>query len=144
MTRQNVKKRTVRMAVACMLILVLILGLIPNSAMAAETKIADAATIDKYLESLGDEASTEYAGRIWTDKSVYAEDAVLPLKSGGTQTIQNKEDFLVSYSALATGVEVKGNTVTPMDVVFVIDMSSSMSRESNRMDNGQLRVYNAT
>ncbi len=144
MTDKIGKKRIGRIIAVALLAMTLVVGLIPNQALAAETKIADAVTIDKYLESLGDEASTEYAGRIWTDKSVYADDARIPLKTGEVKDIDNESDFLVAYSALATGVEVTGNTVTPMDVVFIIDLSSSMSRSSNRMDNGQLRVYNAT
>jgi len=152
MTDKIGKKRIGRIIAVVLLAMTLVVGLIPNQALAAESKIADEATIDKYLESLGDEASTEYAGRIWTDKTVFAEDTSIRMKPNDSTPADNHldlkiskgSDFAVMYSALATGVEVTGSTVTPMDVVFVIDMSSSMSRESNRMDNGQLRVYNAT
>lgn len=43
---------------------------------AADTRtvISDANTTGMYAESLGDNNSTRYAGRVWTDKSVSTED----------------------------------------------------------------------
>ena len=145
------KNRIGKSFAAMLLVMALVVGMIPNSTLAAENnnsvpdtvaKVADSATITTYTESLGDDASTEYAGRIWTDKSVYESDAQIVLKTGETQTVENDADFLVAYSALATGLEIEGHTTTPMDVVFVIDMSGSMN--NNTMDNGRNRLYNAT
>ena len=106
--------------------------------MAAE-KLSDSDTSTKYTESLGDNASTEYAGRIWSDKSVYSDNAEFDLYGGGKTTVTNDSDFLIAYSALATSQEITGHTNSPLDVVFVIDLSGSMD---DKMDNNKSRLYN--
>ena len=61
--------------VAAIMVVALIIGLVPNDTarvLAAE-KVSDYGTETKFTESLGDNASTEYSGRIWTDKSVYSD-----------------------------------------------------------------------
>ena len=113
----------------------------------AGNKISDLDTSTKYSESLGDNASTEYAGRIWTDKSVYTGDATFDMYGGATSTFKlneskNGEDFLIAYSALATSEAVSGSTQAPVDVVLIIDISGSMSNDESDMDNGKSRIYN--
>ena len=78
------------------------------------------------MQSLGENASTRYAGRVWTDKTVYTEDAVFTGDVGSVTVEKGDADFLVSYSALSTSMEISGSAVAPLDVVFVIDDSSSM------------------
>ena len=65
--------------VATILVMALVIGLLPNKTVQvlAADRMSDLSTVTKYTESLGDNASTEYAGRVWTDKTVYTEDAVL-------------------------------------------------------------------
>lgn len=109
---------------------------VSNQAFAAQTNpIADGNTTS-YKGSLGDGTSTRYAGRVWTDKTVYTEDAVFRTDDGlTTYTIEKGDsDFLVAYSALATSQAISGETKVPIDVVFVIDLSGSMdtSMGSNR------------
>lgn len=95
-----------------------------GTAFAAE-KSSDGNTTGSYTENLGDNSSTRYAGRVWTDKTVYTDDATF---SGdvGNVTVQNDSDFLVAYSALATTQNITGKSSVPVDVVFVIDNSNSM------------------
>ncbi|MBE6733529.1 MAG: VWA domain-containing protein [Ruminococcaceae bacterium] len=140
------------------LCIVLIMSCLPLSIMVfaaddygykggAGTKISDLDTALRYSESLGDNASTEYAGRIWTDKSVYTDDVTFATYGGGSSTIklnenQNGEDFLIAYSALATSESVSGSTQAPVDVVLIIDISGSMSNNNSNMDNGKSRIYN--
>lgn len=95
-----------------------------GTAFAAE-KSSDGNTTGSYSQNLGDNSSTRYAGRVWTDKTVYTEDATF---SGdvGNVTVQNDSDFLVAYSALATTQNITGKSSVPVDVVFVIDNSNSM------------------
>ncbi len=110
--------------------------------------IADRDTSTKYNLSLGDNASTEHAGRIWTDKSVYSDDATFEKFGGGTLTYKLNdggnlgEDFLVAYSALATAESVEGQTQAPVDVVLILDVSGSMSNDDSEMDNGKSRIAN--
>ena len=127
--------------VALLLVCAMVIGLMPSDTLAAAS---DADTSGTYSASLGDNASTEFAGRIWTDKSVYTDDVSFGLYGGGNTTIEksDEEDFLVAFSALGTSQAISGKSVTPLDVVFIIDMSSSMV--NNRMDNGRTRLANAT
>lgn len=127
--------------VAITLVAAMVIGLAPNSTTLAAEYLSDVNTTTKYADSLGDNASTEYAGRIWTDKSVFEEDAVFTGYSGSSQTIEKGEDdFLISLSALATSQSISGQAQTPLDVVFVIDMSGSMRQ--NRMDDNRTRMAN--
>ena len=84
---------------------------------------ADGDTRGTYTNVLGDNSSTRYDGRVWTDKTVSTEDVSF---DGIDETIQNDSDFLVTYSALATSTQVSGESQVPVDVVFVIDNSNSM------------------
>jgi len=128
-------------AVALVLVAAMAIGNLPGGTAFAADYLSDLNTTTKYSESLGDNASTEYAGRIWTDKSVFEEDAVFTGYSGASQTVKKgDDDFLVSLSALATSQSISGQTQTPLDVVFVIDMSGSMRQ--NTMDNGRTRMAN--
>ena len=94
----------------------------------ATAKTSDGNTTGSYAQNLGDNSSTRYAGRVWTDKTVYTEDATF---SGdvGNVTVQNDSDFLVAYSALATTQNITGKSSVPVDVVFVIDNSNSMDED---------------
>ena len=86
---------------------------------------SDANTTGSYAQNLGDNSSTRYAGRVWTDKTVYTEDATFSVDVGNV-TVENDSDFLVAYSALATTQNITGKSSVPVDVVFVIDNSNSM------------------
>lgn len=91
--------------------------------------VSDGNTTNGYTGSLGDDNSTRYAGRVWTDKTVYTGDATFSGTVDGeskTYTIQNDSDFLVAFSSLATSTSVSGKMKVPVDVVFVIDNSGSM------------------
>ena len=90
---------------AIAIVLVLVFGLLPQNALAATT--ADADTTANYTESLGDNDSTQYAGRVWTDKTVYTEGEKF---EGEGVTIEHDSDFLVAYSALATSMSVSGQS----------------------------------
>ncbi len=151
------KTKISKKVISIFLCIVLIMTCLPLSLMAATAdyeykggagiKVSDLDTSTKYSESLGDNASTEYAGRIWSDKSVYTDDATFNLFGGGTSTIplnenNNGEDFLIAYSALATSESVSGQTQAPVDVVLIIDISGSMSNAESNMDNDKSRIYN--
>ena len=107
----------------------------------------DRDTTVKYTESLGDNASTEYAGRVWTDKSVFSNNVRFDTYGGGSATVNIDanagEDFLISYSALATSESISGQSHAPVDVVLILDISGSMSNGDSNMDNGKSRIYNA-
>lgn len=122
------RKRSVCMTVFVIAVIITLIAatFFPSYASAA-TK-ADGNTTGSYAQNLGDNSSTRYAGRVWTDKTVYTGDATFPGDVGNV-TIQNDSDFLVAYSALATSESVTGKSQVPVDVVFVIDNSVSMDYE---------------
>ncbi len=141
--------RKVGAAVAALLLVAaMVIGLIPSESVMAATKVSDYSTDTKYTESLGDNSSTEYAGRIWSDKSVYEESATYDLytEEGETQksaTVSKNADadFLVAFSALATSEAISGQTQAPVDVVFVIDTSGSMTHAMSSTDSSN-RISN--
>lgn len=102
----------------------------PAGTAFAADKTSDGNTTGSYSQNLGDNSSTRYAGRVWTDKTVYTEDATFTGDVGNV-TVQNDSDFLVAYSALATTQNITGKSSVPVDVVFVIDNSNSMDAELN-------------
>ena len=137
--RKNTFQKLGASIVAIALVIAMAMGTVSSEVVAAVS--SDLGTTSKFTESLGDNASTEYAGRIWTDKSVFTEDATFKSFGGSEQTVtKGEDDFLVAFSALATSQAVSGQAQTPLDVVFVIDMSGSMRQ--NTMDNGKTRMAN--
>lgn len=109
-----------------------------NTAGASDYK-ADTDTSQKYTDifGLGDgtELSTRYAGRVWADKSVSAGDTVTFTGQGDSGQESNRfefnksndADFLVTYSAMATSQQIIELPQIPVDVVFVLDFSASMT-----------------
>ena len=65
---------------------------------------------------------TEFAGAVWTDKSVFTEETN---KLPGV-ALDNKNNFLVALSALASNVSITGHTSSPTDTMLVLDLSGSM------------------
>lgn len=86
---------------------------------------------------------TRYDGRIWTDKTVMTKDITYtgkvhyPDKEGtGSVTIRkaSDEDFLVSYSALASTSSIISQTNAPMDLVLVLDLSPQINSEVGKTE----------
>lgn len=76
--------------------------------------------------------STQYIGRIWTDKSVFTEGVTLPGSAeaeGGEDIVvkQGDSDFLVGLSALSSTSNMTTQSATPLDIVLVLDTSGSMA-----------------
>lgn len=124
------RERIAASVLAVLVVFVMVFGLLAQS-VSADEKISDADTSGSYSTNLGDNTSTRYAGRVWTDKTVYTDEATFTGEIG-SETIENDSDFLVAYSALATTVKVTGKSNVPVDVVFVIDNSGSMSGNALR------------
>lgn len=93
-------------------------------------KWVDSETAIGYGEALGSSTSTRYNGRVWADKTVYDHDVDLGLSGEVDDIIQRgDDDFLIGYSLLAATTVVSGQSVVPLDVVFVIDLSLSMEED---------------
>ncbi len=123
-------------------------GAVTNGA----SREADPSTMDTYLEMLDLLKNTRYAGRLWTDKSVFAFGKYMRVLTGkngerifdGKNLILSKEldglasggviplgsDFLEVFSALGSSLAVNEFPNSPLDLVIVIDMSASMAQDT--------------
>lgn len=98
------------------------------------TRQVDADTHNSYTTALGESGSTRYNGRVWSDKTV-SEDSITfsgtvdGVNKEYTYTVEpsQNEDFLVTFSTLATSTEVTHLPKIPVDVVYVLDFSASMT-----------------
>ncbi len=111
------------------------------------TRQADPSTMDTYKSQLDFSVNTRVAGRLWSDKSVFAYGSndtgdraaswngrVLTLSDvldGVNGTIELNDDFLHVYSALGSSQNVNTENARPLDVVLLLDISRSMTGNSN-------------
>ena len=116
-------------------------------AAAQDNRTVDPHTLDQWKNYFGVmdgsyndvKLTTEYAGGVWTDKSVFSP-ADLPTQltnatyqGEGFEITDQGDNFVVSLSALASNKEVVGYSTIPTDTVMVLDLSSSMRSND---DNG--------
>ena len=117
------------------------------AASAGETYVSDNDTFDSWKDEFSP-TDTEFAGAIWTDKSVFESDELgtdfgnlklvefdgidadgnIKMKTEtGTSVSAESDNFVVAMSALGSTKEITGYSVLPSDTVFVLDVSNSMS-----------------
>lgn len=127
--------------VSLALTFMLVVTMIPTSAFVStasaatvEDKVSDYSTINEWQDYFlnGD---TEYAGGVWTDKSVFKSgsdfDAALSRGEAKTGIETGEDNFLISMSALATNKEIVGYSTIPTDTIFIIDVSQSMDNSKS-------------
>lgn len=109
----------------------------PNS-----NRIADPSTMDGWKEffPITDEISTENAGGVWMDKSVFT-DATAFNGLGISQNDPNS--FLVALSAMAANMSVTGMSHVPTDSILVLDVSGSMNDNQGNNDVAEELVQSA-
>ncbi len=126
----------------------IIMGVMPFTAFAdnsplvqtqTDGKVVDAPTVNSW-HSVFPNNTTENAGGVWADKSVFAD-----VDSYKNATDENDDDlsiamqdeannFLVSLSAMSSTKSIIGYSTIPTDTVLVLDMSSSMRNNGNYID----------
>lgn len=139
---------------ALVLSIVMIVACLPAIAIGAKAAsgegrsntTVDPHTLDQWKKYFGEMAAnsnnvlltTEYAGGVWTDKSVFDPNN-LPSQltgakyNGASFDVTDKGDnFIVSLSAIASNKLIKGYSTIPTDTVFVLDLSSSMRSADSR------------
>lgn len=133
---KNSKKRFNKF-LSVFLVLTIVFSLFAGLTVGAATsnpyynKVADSDTLDGWRQFFGSTTnSTENAGGVWTDKSVFVDnsaftgltdaygDTILPEVSDGS--------FLVTLSAIASNKSIVGYSHIPTDTVLVLDISGSM------------------
>ncbi len=109
------------------------------------TQIADDTTLDNWKMYFGNDDNnfnTQYAGHVWTDKSVTTDaskfDYATELADSNNKIAMNDDqnNFLVSLSAMASSKSITGQDNKPTDTMIVLDMSSSMYVSSSERDPG--------
>lgn len=115
--------------------LVLLVNCLPAAVVYADNvnpdnRVADPSTMDTWRELfLPDPLTTNNAGAVWTDKSVFTDAAAF----AGTGIVQNRKDsFMVALSAIASNMSITGVANVPTDTMMILDLSSSMYNGSNR------------
>jgi len=123
-------KRLITMLTALMLLCSLLGSTMAEVKQAGTfyTRTADPETLDGWEELFGaDVNTTENVGTVWTDKTVTT--SVPSATEFQSITMENdKENFLVTLSALSATKSITGHETLPTDTVFVLDLSSSMYR----------------
>lgn len=140
--RNKFSVRVISMILAMALIVTMVqIPAMAASAGAAGITVADPGTADAWEDIMGTDADgNRYAGRVWVDKSVYTDGAVVTLNGDGTANSQFTVDvdrdrgefFQVVFSALGSSVSTNTKTYSarPLDVVLVLDTSTSMTTYS--------------
>ncbi len=110
-----------------------------ESRAAVDTRITDDTTLDGWEQYFGDSDNsfnTRYTGHVWTDKSVTTDASkfayATELADGSSKIALNDDqnNFLVALSAMAASKSVTGMDNKPTDTMIVLDMSSSMYKDS--------------
>ena len=117
------KKLGIRL-LSLLLCVAMLMAWIPMSVQADtpdDTRVADPSTMDNWKDIFLNTGSTENAGAVWTDKSVFTDNTLLP---GITQ--DEADSFLVALSAMGSNMSVTGTSNMPTDTVIILDLSSSM------------------
>ncbi len=126
-------KKVSRSVLSLMLCLTMLLAYLPVGALRANSaelpvvtvegsKKADPSTINWETYFGPNKMDTEYAGGVWTDKSVYT--GVSNELPGVTMV--DSDNFLVALSAIASNLSITGHTSAPTDTMLVLDLSGSM------------------
>jgi len=145
MTRANSRTRQLLVSLLCILLVFTMIPTVAMPAYAADfTEVADTSTLDGWKDVFGDpnsnNISTENAGKVWTDKSVFTDS----LTSGNTTVrTEGNNSLLVALSAMASNTTVKGESNVPTDTMLILDVSGSMNDNSGNNDQAENLVESA-
>lgn len=133
-------KRLIKILSMCLILLLTVQCLGVNLSFAQEAenynRTTDPSTMSDW-KSYTELNSTEYAGSIWLDKSVFkdtsSDDVKNIVTSDGIKLsmIDDERNFLVSLSAVSATKSIDGYSIKPTDTVFILDVSSSMYSAEN-------------
>lgn len=131
MNRKRLGK-TAQRVLAFVLSIVLVLGGIPFTAKAdnssANNKVTDPSTLHDWQRYFKED-TTEFAGGVWTDKSVFESVNEFETSLGNSEMdiqMKSEDNFLVALSALASNKEIVGYSTIPTDTILILDVSQSM------------------
>ncbi len=124
---------SVFLAIAILFSMIPLTALTASAASANSNRVADPSTMDgwkQFFHVTGD-ISTENAGGVWMDKSVFTDASAFR----GLGITQDEQDsFLVAMSAIAANMNITGMSKLPTDTMLVLDVSGSMNDDSGNND----------
>ena len=136
MNKRRLGKKAQRI-LAFILSMVLAVSSISLTAMADDSnvngKVTDPSTIHDWKNFFKDE-TTEFAGGVWTDKSVFESVSEFETSLGNTEMdikMESEDNFLVALSALASNKEIVGYSTIPTDTMMILDVSNSMDNSGS-------------
>lgn len=150
MKKFGLKTSKLHRVIAATVCLVMVLGLVfqvtlfsapegeKKQVEQAVTRVADASTINSWQEFYGNEEDTTHAGKIWTDKTVVNGDITLKSLDGTANTVvrraesEGSDNFMVGLSALSSNKSITLEAAIPVDVMLVLDVSSSMKETPSK------------
>lgn len=129
------------------LCIALIMTYLPLSVMAASassdhiSRVADPSTMNTWEDFFlpGGKISTENAGGVWMDKSVFTNNSDF---SHNGITMNDRDAFLVALSAMATNMTVTGMSHVPTDTMLILDVSASMGPGQNNVASELIEAAN--
>ena len=129
-------KTMTKRIISLILCLAMVMSYIPMTARAelenASNIVADASTMDSWRNQfLNSTLSTENAGKVWTDKSVFTDASAF---AGTGITMTGKDSFLVALSTIASNMSITGMSNVPSDTMLVLDVSGSMNDNQGNND----------
>ncbi len=139
----KIKNTLLKRSIAAILAIAVMVATLPiGSIFAADDanyydRVTDASSIDGWKEffpvtsTANDPLSTENAGGVWTDKSVFTDTSAFP---DAVEMIDDGRNFLTALSAIAANKEVVGYSTIPTDTVLVLDLSGSMEKSDSEDD----------
>jgi len=124
----------------CFALLISYMPLMAAAASPVAGITVDPGTAHTWENMMGTEVDgNRYAGRVWVDKSLYKDGDTALLNTRGEAgssfrvSLENDEAFQVIFSALGSTMSLQSTVTTagPMDVVLVLDTSTSMDDVSD-------------
>ncbi|MDC9240049.1 DUF7601 domain-containing protein, partial [Clostridioides difficile] len=93
-----------------------------------QKRVVDIDTKNLYVDLMANElypnaTTSRYSGRIWADKSVFADTSTII----DGKSFSNDSDFLIAGSFLGSTRAVHRNQKTPIDLMVILDSSESMA-----------------
>lgn len=102
------------------------------AATAEDPRDVDESTMDAWKDYIGkDVLNTKYAGGIFTDKSVFKDASAFRGTDLTFTDNKDKTNFLVALSAIASNMDITGQSSVPTDTMLVLDVSGSMNQSHN-------------
>jgi len=144
---QRMKHAFSKRFLSVFLCIALIMTYLPISAMAASassdhiSRVSEPSTMDSWRDFFlpGATISTENAGGVWMDKSVFTDNSDLSYTG---ITMNDSDAFLVALSAMATNMTVTGMSHVPTDTMLILDVSASMGSGQNNVASELIEAAN--